>query len=453
MLQKITIQNFRSLQNVTLNLQDVNVLIGANNSGKTNFLKALEFFRNFINDQVPKNDEQFKRICFQKKEVIISSKGKYNPITINLTKKEKPNYEYLYALELYSALKGLEYSQLVGFAQNEIKDDFIINDLDYILKFFYEFRLQVFKNTNFMINPFDEDDIYKIFTSKGNKGDFTIYRHNPGSKIQELEHIKFGGFLKEFATYDVFETQLVETFENLKIYQPDSSKLTKPYPLTGEKSVNANASNLVAFLDNMRDEFPEVYQNIVRDLHTCLEEFIDLRFQKVEPSLDSEERKLFGNQTFKKLGLADKFGNTYWAEELSEGTLYFLALLAIIHQPNPPKLLLLEEPERGTHPRRIKEVMKFIFDLAEQKKIQVILTTHSPLVLDQFKDFPQGVFIFDKDDDGATQVKNLLTDVIEPLEQADEAKGVEIDYTRDLGERWITGFFGGTPENIAYAKS
>ena len=42
MLQKVSIQNFKSLKDVTLELQKVNLLIGPNNSGKSNFLKALE---------------------------------------------------------------------------------------------------------------------------------------------------------------------------------------------------------------------------------------------------------------------------------------------------------------------------------------------------------------------------------------------------------------------------
>jgi AAA15 family ATPase/GTPase len=44
MLKRVSIQNFKSLKDVTLDLQKVNLLIGPNNSGKTNFLKALEYF-------------------------------------------------------------------------------------------------------------------------------------------------------------------------------------------------------------------------------------------------------------------------------------------------------------------------------------------------------------------------------------------------------------------------
>ena len=48
MLQKVSIQNFKSLKDVTLELQKVNLLIGPNNSGKSNFLKALELLANYV---------------------------------------------------------------------------------------------------------------------------------------------------------------------------------------------------------------------------------------------------------------------------------------------------------------------------------------------------------------------------------------------------------------------
>ncbi|MBK8562250.1 MAG: AAA family ATPase [Saprospiraceae bacterium] len=53
MIKTIRIQNFRSLQDVTLDLQDVNLLIGPNNSGKTNLMKALRFLGNFFEELRP----------------------------------------------------------------------------------------------------------------------------------------------------------------------------------------------------------------------------------------------------------------------------------------------------------------------------------------------------------------------------------------------------------------
>ena len=75
------------------------------------------------------------------------------------------------------------------------------------------------------------------------------------------------------------------------------------------------------------------------------------------------------------------------------------------------------------------------------------MTTHSERVLDEFEDIPEAVFIFDKDEEGATQVKNLLKDVIEPSDKKMEEKGLpKIKFTDSLGSHWVTGFIGGVPK-------
>ena len=193
-----------------------------------------------------------------------------------------------------------------------------------------------------------------------------------------------------------------------------------------------------------------VLNQIETDLQKCIPEFVEIKLEDVKRT--EELIKLYNedksNNSFRKLGLTDgKQGITYWADELSEGTLYFLALLCIINQPNPPKLLLLEEPEKGIHPRRIREVMDFIFRLAEEKDIQIILTTHNENVLNEFTSMPEAVFVFEKDEEGATHVKNLQRDIIEPSNQrSEETDTKEIDFTRNLGENWMYGLLGGVPE-------
>ena len=214
----------------------------------------------------------------------------------------------------------------------------------------------------------------------------------------------------------------------------------------GDDSVSDDASNLIAFFDRIRDEYPSAFAQIRVDLNKCVPEFTEINFQNIEST--QELVKQFGDKTFKRIGLTDGRQNIrYWADELSEGTLYFLALLCIINQPNPPKLLLLEEPEKGVHPRRIHEVFQFILQLVEERDIQVIMTTHSPVMLDMFAEMPESVFIFDKDEEGATHVKNLQRDVIEPETAKSEELGLEPPrYTDALGESWTIGFLGGVPQ-------
>jgi hypothetical protein len=75
------------------------------------------------------------------------------------------------------------------------------------------------------------------------------------------------------------------------------------------------------------------------------------------------------------------------------------------------------------------------------------MTTHSPEVLNEFEGLPEAVFIFDKNDEGATQVMNLQKDVIEPSNNSNKALGLPgIKFTDGLGESWLTGFLGGVPK-------
>ncbi|MCY2963883.1 MAG: ATP-binding protein [Planctomycetota bacterium] len=90
----------------------------------------------------------------------------------------------------------------------------------------------------------------------------------------------------------------------------------------------------------------------------------------------------------------------------SEGMLLVLAYLTILNLPKPPRLLLVEEPENGIHPRRLADILTILKELvAEQKECQVILTTHSPYVLDHFQ--PEEVTLCRKGSDGAICVRRL----------------------------------------------
>ena len=274
---------------------------------------------------------------------------------------------------------------------------------------------------------------------------------NPnGSVIMEKWHQDLRkSHIKSFDANDNldFRIDLNQRVGSMIIYKPDPNKLIKPGLVgIGEEVVSADASNLVGFLDLMLGKYRRpVFNKTEIDLSTCVAEFDEISLEDAPPT--EKLKKQHGDKSFKRIGLTNsKQGVTYWADELSEGTLYFLALLCIINQPNPPKLLLLEEPEKGIHPRRIFEVIQFILRLSEEKNIQVIMTTHSPVVVDMFADMPESVFIFDKDEEGATHVKNLQRDVIEPATKKSEEFNMEPPrYTDALGDAWTIGFLGGVP--------
>ena len=73
------------------------------------------------------------------------------------------------------------------------------------------------------------------------------------------------------------------------------------------------------------------------------------------------------------------------ADLLSEGTLLMLGLLAVIHQPNRPSLLLLDDLDRGLHPSAQAKLIAGLRILIETYDLQILATSHSPYLLDNFE--------------------------------------------------------------------
>jgi predicted ATPase len=117
------------------------------------------------------------------------------------------------------------------------------------------------------------------------------------------------------------------------------------------------------------------------------------------------------------------------AKRLSDGTLRFLALAAILLQPNPPPLICLEEPELGMHPDMIRIVSGMIVDATT--KTQLIITTHSEHLLTALQDDFDVLFAFDTGSAGSI-VRRF---------SRDEYKDWRQDHT--LGELWTSGELGG----------
>jgi predicted ATPase len=96
------------------------------------------------------------------------------------------------------------------------------------------------------------------------------------------------------------------------------------------------------------------------------------------------------------------------ASQVSDGVLLLLAYLAILYLPqgNQPRVLLVEEPENGVHPKRLRDVVTILRELVhDQSRTQVVLTTHSPYALDLFS--PEEVTLCTMQDNGEVKTTRL----------------------------------------------
>jgi predicted ATPase len=118
------------------------------------------------------------------------------------------------------------------------------------------------------------------------------------------------------------------------------------------------------------------------------------------------------------------------ATRLSDGTLRYLCLLAILCDPKPPPLICIEEPELGLHPDVLPKLADHLLEAS--RRTQLIVTTHSDVLVDAMSDQPESVVVCEKHD-GATSMTRLAADDLR----------VWLEKYR-LGELWIRGELGGT---------
>jgi SMC domain protein len=118
------------------------------------------------------------------------------------------------------------------------------------------------------------------------------------------------------------------------------------------------------------------------------------------------------------------------ATRLSDGTLRYLCLIAILCHPSPPPLVCIEEPELGLHPDVLPTIAELMKEASERS--QLIVTTHSDVLVDAMTDQPESVLVAEKTDRGTTLTR-LDAEKLRPW----------LENYR-LGQLWTCGEIGGT---------
>lgn len=145
------------------------------------------------------------------------------------------------------------------------------------------------------------------------------------------------------------------------------------------------------------------------------------------PWIEDVELRMVGGKV--QVYFHEKGGMSTPATRLSDGTMRWLALLVILLVPNPPPLVCIEEPELGLHPDVLPKLAELLVSASE--RMQLIVTTHSDILIDALSEHPEVVIVCDKDENGTRFTR---------LDSA-EMKGWLEKYS--LGELWRKGELGG----------
>jgi predicted ATPase len=225
------------------------------------------------------------------------------------------------------------------------------------------------------------------------------------------------------------ELEVREALGSFRMFQFDASRIATAASMQPRPQLAGDGSNLVLVLDALRDSHPERFEELNRELSRWMPEYDRILFET--PGV--------GSRTF--LLRTHTGRHPIPATHLSQGTLLALAFLTVAYLPEPPAIICFEEPEHGVHPRLLREIRDAMYRLAypenygeDREPVQVIATTHSPYLLDLYRDHAEEIVIAEKTDQGAT-FRRL----------ADTPHFDEIFKGEPLGELWYSGIFGGVP--------
>ena len=171
-------------------------------------------------------------------------------------------------------------------------------------------------------------------------------------------------------------------------------------------------------------------------------DLIETEFKRYVPEVEKLSLKTVGDG-IKQIQVREKgLSEPLPASALSEGTRIILAILTIIHQEKPPAMILLEDIDRGLHPRLFEYLAPLLRDIAVRHDINIVATTHNPYLVDAMQDHKDSVIIVEKKDGASTL--STLASRLEGLEY----ESVDPD-DMPLGQLWFSGLVGGTPVSLS----
>jgi len=403
MLKRITLENFFSFgEPTTIELNsDINILVGINGSGKSNFLKALRLLHESV------VGEGFEKVFLQEWG------GFNNVVNVSTSKKDYIKLSYIFSYRSIQPNKReLEVDPI------EVEYTVVIYPAGQTSYFFDE-KLRIYK---------EDDNVYNhIFIDvKNNVGKLVMLT---GANAVRGELVNYPnenlGVMPTFSSTELvlrqisnstnlyaFLKQSIEGLANYNYFNTSPKSLIRQPSIFGtEEKLLPTGENLNAIIQKLKNQYSLEYEKIENLLRDINPQFKDITFN------------LFGSKSY--LLLREKrLANAISIEHLSNGTLNYLLLLAIFFNPKRGKVVCIDEPETSLHPDMINTIADAIKEASSGT--QLFIATHSPLLLNAFE--LDDLLIFEKDEKNQTKV----------MKRDDEAFEGML-----LGQLWLNGQIGG----------
>ncbi len=316
-MEQINIKGYKSIKEVNLILRPINILIGANGSGKSNFLSFFEFLKNVYQ----RNLQEYVALRGGVEKFLHKGEKNTEEISTKLSFKNTNGYSF-------TLRKG--------------EDRFIF------------LKEGLWYDNPYYTNPMDIASLGPESTLKS-------------ASVKRADYIrKYLNSLEKYHFHD--------TGENSPFNRESSTENDKFF-------LYNKGQNLAAYLFSIYNEHRLVYNLIVKTIQSIAPYFLDFIFRPEN------------NGSIRLRWQSRHSSSIYGPNDLSDGTIRFIALTTLFMQPSLPQTIMIDEPELGLHPSAIAKLAGMIKSVAK-KNCQVIIATQSTDLISHFE--PEDIITVDQ---------------------------------------------------------
>jgi predicted ATPase len=404
MITKISARGYKSLQDVSVDLAPLSVVVGPNNAGKSNFFDLLQLVSGFASGPLDKAFEKHRG------DPIEAFSDPHNPrievsLEIDLTS------QYVKESRLTHGFRApLRYALTVSFDRERALFRVEGEELDW---------LEGTKSPR--KNPFigrDEERTHRRVTREGGGGHPRLFPlHDTRTVLSQVDDRELYPTIYAVQQY----------FRSWRFYQFSPNALRQRSPQLAVLDPGLDGSALSGVLDTLQRDYPEQFNAVRRELIAAIPEVEDLSI------VDTGDRG-----RLLQVDLAGDRG--FSGRVVSDGVLRILAMLVLAYSPQPGGLVCFEEPENGIHPARLGFVVAQLRGIARARpggpRCQVLVNSHSPYLVDHLA--PEELVLATVDSHLGTKLRRLRLDLSAPLAQHAVKRLLETGEAT-LGDMWYGG--------------
>ncbi|ACV11882.1 SMC domain protein [Halorhabdus utahensis DSM 12940] len=352
---EIDIENFRSIPETSIGLGDFNLLIGKNNAGKSNIVKAIYRYRDLVAGNVDISDFYESAVTRGKQPEPIKFSISYQieeGTRENLIESLSENHEV--SASVYDTLMDSEsfqkYNHEISIRETGVSHNTINTCLNGS-----KVELGTLDVSDESVELLDLDELMDKNRSRHQLSD------KPSNQINDVIPSSIqGGILGEFSEW----------------------KIIAPFRRTEERGVfgadpdlDPTGENLTTFLQSIREDGTGRYSKICKQYEDIMEGVDEVRI---------ETREDGDGNAVPTIRIDEQQSDDIGLDELSSGAKEILILVTqIIVSRSDNSPLYIEEPELHLHPAAEREIYSMITRVAQDYNTQVIVTTHSDVFVDE----------------------------------------------------------------------